>query len=195
MKRTVGSVVAGLCSGLANHPPDPCPAHTLEKTMSRFSSLCLAAILAIALVATTVQAEEITNSYFTLNVPEGWTKTVAPVQNGAVTVLLQNGSLSLSISVTPDPIPARELAMKTAQNMKFSGIRSKEPVQQGDSCTVAFEQKRKKVSGMSYFTSNGSQGSIITIMAPTDTDGFARAKAFLQENLKPADARLFPARF
>ena len=159
--------------------------------MSRFSSLCLAAILAIALVASTVQAEEITNEYFTLNVPEGWTKTVAPVQNGAVTVLLQNKALSLSISV----IPARKLAEQTAKNMKFSGIRSGEPVQQGDSCTIAFEQKRKKISGMSYFTSNGSQGSIITIMAPVDTDGFARARAFLQENLKPADARLFPVQY
>ena len=163
--------------------------------MSRFASLCLAAILAIALVATAVQAEEITNEYFTLNVPQGWTKTAAPVQNGAVTVLLQNKALSLSISVTPDPIPARKLAEQTAKNMKFSGIRSGEPVQQGDSCTVAFEQKRKKISGMSYFTSNGSQGSIITIMAPADTDGFARGKAFLQENLKPADARLFPAQY
>ena len=163
--------------------------------MSRFASLCLAAMLTIALVATTAQAEEITNPYFTLNVPEGWTKTVAPVQNGAVTVLLQNKTVSLSISVTPDPIPARELAEQTAKNMMFSGIRSEKPVQQGDSCTIAFVQKRKKVGGMSYFTSNGSQGSIITIMAPTDTDGFARGKAFLQENLKPADARLFPAQY
>ena len=79
--------------------------------MSRFSSLCLAAILAIALVATTVQAEEITNEYFTLNVPQGWTKTAAPVQNGAVTVLLQSQKemLVMTITVTPAPMPEAPL--------------------------------------------------------------------------------------
>ena len=165
--------------------------------MSRFASFCLATILAIAFVATTVQAEEITSEYFTLNVPQGWTKTAAPVQNGAVTVLLQSQKemLVMTITVTPAPMPAKALAEQTAKNMKAGGIKVEQPVQQGASYTVAFEQPAKKVSGMSYFTSNGSKGSVITMMAPIGADGFAKAKAFLQKNLKPADAKLFPVQY
>ena len=165
--------------------------------MCRYASLFLAAVLTLAIVTTAARAEEIKNEYFSLNIPTGWVTSAGPSQNGAVTVLVQNTKdiVALSISVTPAPMPARELVEQTVKNMRFGGTRVEQPVQQGDSFVIGFEQRRREVKGMSYFTSHGDKGSIITIMAPMDTEGLTRGKAFLQENLKPEDARLFPDKF
>ena len=134
--------------------------------MCRYASLFLAAVLTLAIVTTAARAEEIKNEYFSLNIPTGWVTSAGPSQNGAVTVLVQNTKdiVALSISVTPAPMPARELVEQTVKNMRFGGTRVEQPVQQGDSFVIGFEQRRREVKGMSYFTSNGSQGSSITIM-------------------------------
>ena len=164
--------------------------------MRKLASLCLA-LLALVCLAANVQEQEIRNDYFSLNLPADWNSTVSkPQSNGSVTVLLQSKTdkLVITITVVPAPLPAQMLAEQTVQSMRTGGITVKEPVQQGDSYVVEFSHDTKQVKGLNYFTSNGSKGSVVTIMAP-DTDGFAKGKAFLQETLKPVDARLFPASY
>ena len=164
--------------------------------MSRILSLCLVLLASFCLV-TAAQAEEISNEFFVLNVPSGWQKTISPTQaNGALVVLVQNPKekVVVSVSITPVKMPAKQLAEVTAKNMQAGGWTVSEPVQQGDSFTVDFKQEGKKLLGIHYFSSNGERGGVVTIMAPSIAQ-IAKGKLFVQENLKPADARLFPVKY
>ena len=141
--------------------------------------------------------EKISNEFFAINVPDGWQKTISPTQaNGALLVLVQNNkeNIVVSVSITPVNMSARQLAEQTSQNMKAGGWTVSEPVQQGDSFTVDFKQEGKKLLGIHYFSSNGERGGVVTIMAPSIAQ-IAKGKLFVQENLKPADARLFPVKY
>ena len=73
--------------------------------------------------------------------------------------------------------------------MKSGGFTVSEPVASGDSYVGEFSQQQAR--GVSYFTSNGKLGSVITIVG-TDT---RPGKDFLNKNFKAADAKLFPASF
>ena len=164
--------------------------------MSRILSLCCA-LLAFACLATTACAEKISNEFFAINVPDGWQKTISPTQaNGALLVLVQNNkeNIVVSVSITPVNMSARQLAEQTSQNMQAGGWTVSEPVQQGDSFTVDFKQEGKKLLGIHYFSSNGERGGVVTIMAPSIAQ-IAKGKLFVQENLKPVDAKLFPAKY
>ena len=103
--------------------------------MRKLASLCLA-LLALVCLAANVQAQEIRNDYFSLNLSADWNSTVSkPQSNGSVTVLLQSKTdkLVITITVVPAPLPAQMLAEQTVQSMRTGGITVKEPVQQGDS--------------------------------------------------------------
>ena len=116
-----------------------------------------------------------------------------PVQsaNGAVVAIVQypDGQGAVSVTVTPAPLPAKDLAVQTLNNMKSGGFTVSEPVASGDSYVGEFSQQQAR--GVSYFTSNGKLGSVITIVG-TDT---RPGKDFLNKNFKAADAKLFPASF
>ncbi len=164
--------------------------------MSRILSLCLVLLASLCLAAT-AQAEEISNDYFSLNVPDGWQKTISPTQaNGAMVVLAQNPKekLAVSVSITPVKMSARQLAEATAHNMQSGGWTVSAPVQQGNSFTIDCQQQGKNIFGVSYFTSNGERGSVVTILGPSASQ-IAKGKLFVQENLKPADAKLFPSAY
>ena len=164
--------------------------------MSRILSLCLALLASFCLV-TAAQAEEISNEFFVLNVPNGWQKTISPTQaNGALVVLVQNPKekIVVSVSITPVKMPAKQLAEVTAKNMQAGGFTVAKPVQQGDTYTVEFKQNAQNTSGIHYFSSNGERGGVVTIMAPSASQ-IAKGKLFVQENLKPVDAKLFPAKY
>ena len=160
--------------------------------MKKLLSFLATGLVCTFLLASVALAEEVKTDYFTLTLSDGW-KLPNPVQkaNGAVVAIVQypDGKGAVSITVTPAPLPAKDLAVQTLNNMKTGGFTVSEPVASGDSYVGEFSQQQAK--GVSYFTSNGKLGSVITIVG-TDT---YPGKAFLNKNFKAADAKLFPASF
>lgn len=163
-----------------------------EKAMKRFLTFLTAGLVSVFLFASAALAEEVKTDYFTLTLSDGWAMP-KPVQavNGTVFAVVQypNGQGAVSITVTPVPLSAGELATQTLTNMKSGGFTVSEPVASGDSYVGEFSQAQAK--GISYFTSNGKVGSVITIVG-TDTGA---GKEFMKKNFKPLDAKLFPASF
>ena len=163
-----------------------------EKAMKRFLTLLTVGLVSVLLFASAAPAEEVKNDYFTLNVSDGWTMP-EPAQsvNGAVFAIVQypDGLGAVSVTVTPVPLSAKELAAQTLANMKSGGFTVSEPVASGDSYIGEFSQAQAR--GVSYFTANGKVGSVITIVGVNIDDG----KKFLNKNFKALDARLFPASF
>lgn len=160
--------------------------------MKKFLSCLSAAFVGVFLVAAVSFADEVKTDYFSITLADGWTQpNPAQSENGTVIAIVQypDGTGAVSITVTPAPVPARDLAEQTLNNMKAGGFTVSTPVASGDSYVGEFSQQQAK--GVSYFTSNGKTGSVITIVG-TDT---APGKAFLNKNFKPADAKLFPASF
>ena len=160
--------------------------------MKKFLSCLTTGLVSIFLLATVAFAEDVKTDYFTLTLSDGWTMP-KPVQsaNGAVVAIVQypGGKGAVSVTVTPAPLPAKDLATQTLNNMKAGGFTVSDPVASGDSYVGEFSQQQAK--GISYFTSNGKLGSVITIVG-TDTKP---GKDFLNKNFKSADAALFPASF
>ena len=160
--------------------------------MKKFLSCLVTGLVSVFLLASVALAEDVKTEYFTLALSDGWTMP-QPVQSadGAVVAIVQypDGKGAVSVTVTPAPLPAKDLAVQTLNNMKSGGFTVSEPVASGDSYVGEFSQQQAK--GVSYFTSNGKLGSVITIVG-TDTDP---GKAFLNKNFKAADANLVPASF
>ena len=160
--------------------------------MKKFLSCLVTGLVSVFLLASVALAEEVKTEYFTLALSDGWTMP-KPVQsaNGAVVAIVQypDGKGAVSVTVTPAPLPAKDLAVQTLNNMKSGGLTVSEPVAAGDSYVGEFSQQQAR--GVSYFTSNGKLGSVITIVG-TDTKP---GKDFLNKNFKSADAKLFPASF
>ena len=160
--------------------------------MKKLLSFLATGLVCTFLLAPVALAEEVKTDYFTLTLSDGW-KLPNPVQkaNGAVVAIVQypDGKGAVSVTVTPAPLPAKDLAVQTLNNMKSGGFTVSEPVASGDSYVGEFSQQQAR--GVSYFTSNGKLGSVITIVG-TDT---RPGKDFLNKNFKAADAKLFPASF
>ena len=160
--------------------------------MKKFSSCLITCLVSLFLMASGALAEEVKTDYFTLNLTDGWNQP-KPVQNanGTVISIVQypDGKGAVSITVTPAPLSAKDLATQTLNNMKTGGFTVSEPRASGDSYIGEFSQKQAR--GISYFTSNGKIGSVITIVGTDINPG----KDFLNKSFKAADAKLFPASF
>lgn len=163
-----------------------------RERMNKFLSCLTTGLISVLLLASVALAEDVKTDYFTLTLSDGWSMP-SPVQsaNGATVAIMQypDGAGAVSVTVTPVPLPARDLALQTLNNMKSGGFTVSEPAASGDSYVGEFSQQQAK--GVSYFTSNGKLGSVITIVG-TDT---APGKDFLNRNFKSADPRLFPSSF
>ena len=94
-----------------------------------------------------------------------------------------------TVTVTPAPLSAKDLATQTLTNMKARGFTVSEPVASGDSYVGEFSKDKAK--GISYFCSNGKIGSVITIVGASVEAG----KKLLKDNFKPLDSKLFPSAF
>lgn len=160
--------------------------------MKKFLSFLVIGLVSVFLLATVALAEEVKTDYFTLSLSDGWTMpNPAQNANGTTMVIVQypDKKGAVSITVTPVPLPAKDLAIQTFNNMKSGGFTVSDPVASGDSYVGEFSQQNAK--GVSYFSSNGKLGSVITIIG-TDTKP---GKDFLNKNFKASDAKLFPASF
>ncbi len=162
------------------------------ESMKKFLSFLTAGLVSVFLLAAVAVADEVKTDYFTITLSDGWTQP-KPSQsaNGMVSTILPypDGKGAVSITVTPVPLSAKELASQTLNNMKSGGFTVSEPIASGDSYIGEFSQKQAK--GVSYFSSNGKIGSVITIVGTDLNPG----KAFLNKNFKSTDKKLFPASF
>ncbi|WP_295641063.1 hypothetical protein [uncultured Mailhella sp.] len=160
--------------------------------MKKLLFCLVTAFVGVFLFAAVSSADEVKTDDFTITLADGWTQP-DPVQNadGTTIAIVQypDGTGAVSIAVTPAPLSAKELAEQTLNNMKAGGFTVSSPVASGESYVGEFSQQQAK--GVSYFTSNGRKGSVVTIVG-TDT---AQGKDFLNKNFRPADAKLFPASF
>lgn len=160
--------------------------------MKKFLSLLATGLVSAFLLATVAFADEIKTNHFTITLSDGWSQPKpAQKKNGMVTSILRypDGRGAVSITVTPASVTARDLASQTLNNMKSGGFTVSEPKPSGDSYVGEFSQKQTR--GISYFTTNGKLGSVITIIATDIGPG----KAFLNKYFKAADPKLFPTSF
>ena len=160
--------------------------------MKKFLTFLSTGLISVLICAAVAVAAEVKTDYFTLNLPSEWVQPQpAQSMNGAVVAMVQNtdDKTAVSIAVTLVALPAKTLADQTLANMKTKGFTVSEPVVCGNSYAAEFSQKQAK--GISYFSSNGKCGSVVTIIG-TSTD---TGKKFLNENFKATDATLFPASF
>ena len=160
--------------------------------MKRLFTSLMGSLAGLVLCASVALAADISTEYFTLDLPSGWTQP-QPVQsnNGTVIAVVQNpaAQCAVSITVTPVPLPAKELATQTLANMKTGGFTVSEPVASGNIYSGEFSNGPAK--GISYFGSNGTCGSVITVLGSSTDAG----KALLKEHFKTKDAKLFPTAF
>lgn len=149
-------------------------------------------LMGVVFCAGTALAEEIKTDFFTLTLADGWVQP-QPVQsvNGATMVMVQNTTSGtvVTVTVTPAPLPAKDLASQTTANMTSAGFTVSEVRAAGDSCVAEFSQGQAR--GVSYFSSNGQKGSVVTIMGISTDSG----REMLQKHFKAKDAALFPAAF
>ena len=160
--------------------------------IKKFLAVTTTCLLGILLCASTALAAEVKTDHFTLNLPSGWTQPQPPQSaNGATVAIFQNAKeqIAVTVTVTPAPLSAKDLATQTLTNMKARGFTVSEPVASGDSYVGEFS--KEQVKGVSYFSANGKLGSVITIMGASLDAG----KKMLKDNLKPADSKLFPTDF
>ena len=163
-----------------------------ETVMKKLPSLLIAGLLGMLMLASAALAEDVKTDYFTLALSDGWTlPQPAQSANGAVIAIVQypDGQGAVSIAVTPVSLSAKELANQTLSNMKAGGFTVSEPSISGDTYVGEFSQAQAK--GVSYFTSNGKAGSVITIVGIDINAG----RDFLNRNFRAVDAKLFPASF
>ena len=159
--------------------------------MKKFLTVLTAGLASVFLFISVALAEDIKTDYFTLKLPSGWTlPQPAKEANGALFVVMQNASDNsmVSIAVTPVNLSAEKLAEATIENMKKGGITTSDAVASGRSYVAEFSQNQAK--GVSYFTSNGKAGSVVTMLGDRD-----KAKSMLKKNLKPVDKNLFPSSY
>lgn len=160
--------------------------------MKKTVSLMSMALVSVLLCASLALAQEVKTEYFTLDLPSEW-KQPQPVQkaNGVLSLTIQSkkDGTAVNITVTPVSLPASELAAQTLANMKKGGFTVSEPKAVGDVYMGEFSKGPAK--GISYFSSNGKKGSVISILGTTHETG----KELLSKNFKPTDPKLFPSTF
>ncbi|HIU17302.1 MAG TPA: hypothetical protein IAB01_02500 [Candidatus Avidesulfovibrio excrementigallinarum] len=160
--------------------------------MKRLLSLLLSGVAGLVLCVSVAMAAAIETDYFTLDLPAGWTQP-QPVQqaNGVVVAVVQNTSAqaAVSITVTPAPLPAKDLATQTLAGMKSGGFTVSEPVASGNVYIGEFSNGPAK--GVSYFGSNGTTGCVVTVLGASTDAG----KALLNGYFKSKDSKMFPASF
>lgn len=160
--------------------------------MKKFLTFLTTGLVSVLFCASLAVAEEVKTDYFTLSLPSDWVMPQPPQNvNGGIIAVMQNKAKTsaVSIAVTPVTLPAKDLATQTFANMKTGGFTVSEPVASGDSYVGEFSHGKAK--GVSYFSSNGKAGSVITILGTTTGPG----KDLLTKNFKPVDPRLFPSSF
>ena len=163
-----------------------------ENVMKKILTALSVALISVLVFGSVALAAEVRTEYFTLNLPDGWTQPQPTQSNkGAVVAIVQNANdkTAVSVAVTPAAFPAKELAEQTLANMKKGGFTTSDPVASGDSYVAEFSQGQAK--GVSYFSSNGKVGSVVSILGSGTDSG----KKLLNEHFKAADPKLFPASF
>ena len=158
--------------------------------MKRFFALCGGGLLAVLLLAVAVRAEEITNKYFTLDLPSDWNVELSE-ENAEVTLLIVSDAsrknlANITISNLPEPMSAKEVCMMTCDGLKDAGVEVGEPVTAGESYVAEFSQG--EAHGFQYVTANGTLASAVSFIG----DG---GKELLQKHFKPVDPKLFPASY
>ena len=161
--------------------------------MKRFFALCCGSLLVVLLLGVAVRAEEITNKYFTLDLPSGWNVEISQEvgeKDVLVVFFVTDSSRKnlVNITVTPlkEPSSAKEVCTILCDAQKAKGVHIGEPVATGESYVVAFSQG--ETNGLYYFTVTGTLASTVTVVG----DG---GKELLQKHFKPVDPKLFPASY
>ena len=161
--------------------------------MKKFLAVCGSSLRTVLLLAVAVCAQEVKTNYFTLDLPADWKMPgkVQTMPNGNTVAVVQStkDGTAVSIAAMPSTAPIKDIATQTVENMKKGGFTFSEMKQVGDSYVVEFS--KGVVKGIHYFTSNGKQASVVSIIGKT----FDTGKELLQKQLKPADAKLFPASY
>ena len=161
--------------------------------MKRVFAVCGSSLLTVLLLAVAVCAQEVKTDYFTLDLPADWKMPgkVQKMPNGNTVAVVQSkkDGTAVSIAAMPSTAPIKDIATQTVDNMKAAGFKFSEMKQVGESYVVEFT--KNGANGVHYFTSNGKQASVVSIIGKTLDTG----KELLQKQLKPADAKLFPASY
>ena len=116
---------------------------------------------------------------------------VQKLPNGNTVAVVQSkkDGTAVSIAAMPSTAPIKDIATQTVDNMKAAGFKFSEMKQVGESYVVEFS--KNGANGVHYFTSNGKQASVVSIIGKTLDTG----KELLQKQLKPVDPKLFPASY
>lgn len=155
--------------------------------------LCGGCLLSVLLLVVAARAEEVKTGYYTLDLPADWKlpRRVQRRPNGDIVAVLQNmtDGTAVSVAVLPSTASIKDIAARIITPMKIGGFTFSEMKPFGDSWVVEFAKADAK--GIHYFTSNGKKTSVLSIIGKTLDTG----KAFLQQQLKPVDPKLFPASY
>ncbi len=161
--------------------------------MKKFLAVCGSSLLTVLLLAVAVCAQEVKTDYFTLDLPADWKMPgkVQKLPNGNTVAVVQSkkDGTAVSIAAMPSTAPIKDIATQTVDNMKADGFKFSEMKQVGESYVVEFS--KGVANGVHYFTSNGKQASVVSIIGKTLDTG----KELLQKQLKPVDPKLFPASY
>lgn len=156
--------------------------------------LALVALLCMAGVAS---AEEVKTAHYTIELAGDWQKAADPIEANGASVLMVNNTKGLgmfTVAITPVKMDAKALADATAKQMPTKGFTITGTEKVGDSYKAEFVQDAKKLPGVNYYTSNGEVCSVLTIVGK-DKSSVEAAVEYLEENLKPADPKLFPSEY
>lgn len=174
--------------------------------MKRFFALCGGGLLAVLLLAVAVRAEEITNKYFTLDLPSGWTvkdrsvryitrswekkrglddekitETVVTVADSST-----QSSVSIVVSILPETTSADMFCNYSSRLRMVEGFSIGEPVALGESYAVELTQGGEK--SWQIYTVSDLLASTVTIVG----EG---GKEVMQKHFRPVDPKLFPASY
>ena len=159
--------------------------------MKRIFAVC-GSLLAVLLLTVAVCAEEVKTDYFTLDLPADWKMPgkVQKMRDGNIVAIVQSkkDGTMVNIVVLPSTASIKDIVTQTVDNVKADGVEVSEK-KHGETYVVEFA--RGKVKNIQYFTSNGKQASAVGIIGKTLDTG----KELLQKQLKPVDAKLFPASY
>lgn len=160
--------------------------------MKKFFAVCGGSLLTILLLAVAVCAQEVKTNHFTLGLPADWmpldwmSPKVKP-RSGHAAFINMKDKTNVSIATGPATVPIKDMVTKAVNWWKKLGMDNVAEKQVGESCVVEFT--KGELRGVQYFTSNGENFSMVSIIGETLDTG----KEFLQKQLKPVDPKLFPA--
>lgn len=103
--------------------------------MRKLICICIAAlfICAQSLAAAAKQPEALSNEFFKIEIPEGWTMPNPPTKQpmGGTSVAFLNSASGVAVTFNFMKIqaPAREFAMRMTQDMKGKGLKVSTPVE------------------------------------------------------------------